>query len=671
MDNERIAAVAKAHATISKTSAKANNTAVGAEFNNTLAMMRSVSSLDVGKYFDKANTARLGNDKFQDALASTANIQSKNYLQQQNRLVMELMEAAALNEDLKDFVELIPDPLNEGEDIPVFAALCRGVPPTKVHENRIMNALLVNLFFRKKNKLTGQELSPKTWETNMKALLASLHTSFGISHCLSHFKGYTGCLDAVAAKFWAEEEKKNPNFGKSKAGELSDEEHDLVLHHLRSPLFKQLVEKDARYLLMALNWTVGTFFALRGRKEHHALKPDSFSVGTYNNKHPLKGLEYLEMKDKNILTKVNMMRFGEFIDHSIVIFRRADRLILVFSGLSGNTDARSKSNNGDVLRYPIVEGDYSNVGFCFKEMVKALPPNAKALYLYPCTASQIVANRAQANNLQRFRNAVVGINTIGNLIKELCVSAGMPNGDKKTPHMMRRFVCTTLANDPNVNENEVARTLRHKSTASQKAYIAMNQRSEMARTKSVLGAAVVDSMIEQAANDDNERKLTPQEMQALQAKPSASIPRSDQSFTLPDASSSSSEDDDDDSSSSSDSDNASENGVMMPPPAFAAAAAAPKKKKKQFHNNPQPQQPMMPYYNPYAYGMMQPGYAMPGFGYGMPPMPPPMAAQMAAQAPPMPPNMQMMGASPFYGYPNPPMMMKASKKKKKGKKKHA
>ena len=337
----------------------------------------------------------------------------------------------------------------------------------------------------------------------------------------------------------------------------------------------------------------------------------------------------------------------------------------------GNTDAKTKSNNGDVLRYPIVEGDYSNVGYCYKEMVKALPPNAKALYVYPCTSAQITTNRLQGNNQLRFRNAVVGINTIGKLIKELCVSAGMEDGNKKTPHMMRRFVCTTLANDPNVNENEVARTLRHKSTASQKAYISMNQRSEMARTKAVLGSSVVDSMIEKAANsDDDERKLTPEEMQALQGKPAAAAVRSDQSFTLPDPYSSSSSSSDDDSSSSSDSDSSSEGVSMMPVPSVAAAAA-PKKKKKHQHEN---QQHMMPFYQPYApYGMM-PGYGMPPpmpFAYGMPPNMHAMPPQMPTQAPPMPPNMPMMAHSNFYGYQNPPPMKKQKKKKKKSKSKSA
>ena len=337
----------------------------------------------------------------------------------------------------------------------------------------------------------------------------------------------------------------------------------------------------------------------------------------------------------------------------------------------GNTDAKTKSNNGDVLRYPIVEGDYSNVGYCYKEVVKALPPNAKALYVYPCTSAQISTNRLQGNNLQRFQNAVVGINTIGKLIKELCVSAGMEDSNKKTPHMMRRFVCTTLANDPNVNENEVARTLRHKSTASQKAYISMNERSEMARTKAVLGASVVDSMIEKAANsDDDERKLTPEEMQALQeqGKPAAVAARSDQSFTLPDPYSSSSSSSDDDSSSSSDSDS-SAGGVPMMPVASSAAAVAPKKKKKHHHNN---QQHMMPFYPPYnPYGMM-PGYQMPPpmpFGYGIPPNMHAMAHQMPPQAPPMPHSMPMGHHPNYYGYSLPHSVDKSKKKRKKTEKK--
>lgn len=73
-----------------------------------------------------------------------------------------------------------------------------------------------------------------------------------------------------------------------------------------------MVQSDPISLLWALNWCIGTFFALRGGKEHKAMRRDSFVVGRYDSNHPLSGYEYLELKDMNLITKVNSIRFGKY-----------------------------------------------------------------------------------------------------------------------------------------------------------------------------------------------------------------------------------------------------------------------------------------------------------------------------------------------------------------------
>ena len=75
----------------------------------------------------------------------------------------------------------------------------------------------------------------------------------------------------------------------------------------------------------------------------------------------------------------------------------------------------------------------------------------------------------------------MGVNTVSNFFRSLSKDAGLANWEKKTPHSMRRFVLTMLANSGKVNMTEVARTARHNSVSSQMAYISKTKSSEVSR----------------------------------------------------------------------------------------------------------------------------------------------------------------------------------------------
>ena len=89
-----------------------------------------------------------------------------------------------------------------------------------------------------------------------------------------------------------------------------------------------------------------------------------------------------------------------------------------------------------------------------------------SLYLFKYSPGQIARHKGRFYfNL----NMPMGVNTVSSLFPDLCQLAGVVG--RKTPHMMRTFVATRLANDPRVSQAEVAAALRHKSLASQKAYV--------------------------------------------------------------------------------------------------------------------------------------------------------------------------------------------------------
>ena len=199
---------------------------------------------------------------------------------------------------------------------------------------------------------------------------------------------------------------------------------------------------------------------------------------------------------------------------SLVCFDSTLTLFLLSS--EGNTAAVQRSDNGDSLRFLIMEGDYSNVGFVYKQLVSQLPLTTQHIYVYPLKASSILSHMKDGLTC-RFSINVIGINPLSQFIKKLCHAAGVEDWKSKTPHMMRAFVCTTLANDSSVNSNEVARTLRHKSIASQQAYIGMTTQSEMSRNTAILGKSTMDALVANKPIEEEDRKLTVEEMQALNA----------------------------------------------------------------------------------------------------------------------------------------------------------
>ena len=77
-------------------------------------------------------------------------------------------------------------------------------------------------------------------------------------------------------------------------------------------------------------------------------------------------------------------------------------------------------------------------------------------------------------------NRPIGKNTIGKFLPDLAKAAGIKTYKQKTPHTLRQYMITKLANDPNVNEKETARLARHKNIASQAAYIRTSHTSQAA-----------------------------------------------------------------------------------------------------------------------------------------------------------------------------------------------
>ena len=147
-------------------------------------------------------------------------------------------------------------------------------------------------------------------------------------------------------------------------------------------------------------------------------------------------------------------------------------------------------------RFPVLEDDWTNPGWLYKLLIDHMLTADHAttsLYLFKYSPGQIAKHK---NRFFFNLNTPMGVNTVSSLFPALCEEAGVVG--RKTPHMMRTFVATRLANDPSVSSAEVAAALRHTSLQSQKAYVVPTVDSEVNRAKA-LGVSSVDGDSKPAA----------------------------------------------------------------------------------------------------------------------------------------------------------------------------
>lgn len=130
--------------------------------------------------------------------------------------------------------------------------------------------------------------------------------------------------------------------------------------------------------------------------------------------------------------------------------------------------------------FPIIWNDPLNIGRILCELRLQCHPSQKFIY---CTkASQSELKNFKNIGMDRVRyspNKPMGVNTLGDMLKNFCKAAGIVKWDSKTPHCLRQYFITKMANDPTLNPHEIAKLARHKSVTSQEAYVRRNRTAQV------------------------------------------------------------------------------------------------------------------------------------------------------------------------------------------------
>ena len=434
----------------------------------------------------------VGSDQLQRHLSAEANAHSTSYNKSQETVYRIFLDSLQCTDGLRQCAELVADPESRvGNLVRRFVLYCRGKAPSDLQALRFMNKLLVNFFYLSK-KADGSHVSASTWATRLKTLLSSLKRNQGLCYSAGDFKGFPGSLYDVEAEYWAHLRRQDPSFSKSTRGTYTAADYAAVEALVNSPDFRATAfshEKN-NYFMMAMNHAIGTTYALRGRQEHKDLLLSSFELGVYEDSHPWAGQEFLALKDQSILSKTNRLVRGNCrLFFAFVLSFFISLLLCSLIVLLGNENALNRSEYGNVNRFPVVENDWTNPGCLFKLLIAnmlASDHETTPLYLFKYSPGQIARHKGRFYfNL----NTPMGVNTVSSLFPDLCQLASVVG--RKTPHMMRTFVATRLANDPRVSQAEVAAALRHTSLASQKAYVVPTVHSEVSRANA-LGVSSVD-----------------------------------------------------------------------------------------------------------------------------------------------------------------------------------
>ena len=176
-------------------------------------------------------------------------------------------------------------------------------------------------------------------------------------------------------------------------------------------------EKDARQHQMKLLFGCGIYFGFRGKDEHVFLETNNITHGTFPSNHPFSGHEWYGVE--NITDKT----------HKLSIHK--DRV-------------RDTKN---CMRVPIMDDDptSSDFGGCIKRFLEKLAPGQTRIYCKVVPENvQSVDKSGQSECF--YANQPVGKNLISNLFKEGAGILGLPNPEKISPHCLRSYMVTKLAN---------------------------------------------------------------------------------------------------------------------------------------------------------------------------------------------------------------------------------
>ena len=204
-------------------------------------------------------------------------------------------------------------------------------------------------------------------------------------------------------------------------------------------------ENDPREHQMKLLVGCGLYYGFRGQVEHTNLEVSNFTHGSFPSNHPFSGYDYFGID--GLLDKT----------HQLSLYK--DRV----------------RDTKDCMRVPIMDNDptSSDFGGCIKRYLDKLAPGQTRIY---CKVKDGTDHKGKTQYFHP--NMPLGKHMISGMFKEAAKILGLPNPEKFTPHSLRAFFITRLANGNGVSDQERMDSSRHDSVGASAIYQERNVHSE-------------------------------------------------------------------------------------------------------------------------------------------------------------------------------------------------
>ena len=203
---------------------------------------------------------------------------------------------------------------------------------------------------------------------------------------------------------------------------------------------------------MKLLYGCGIMYGLRGSNEHTELEVRNIIRGVFTEEHPCTGMEYYGIE--GLVDKTHKLDINN--DHV--------------------------RENSDHMRLPVMDNDPTSacLSGSIKRFLDKLAPGQTRIYCK--VVPEHVRNTPGKFHGQFFYpNSPLGRNTILKVFKAGAVILGLPNPETFSPHSLRAYFVTSLANDSGVSDQERMTASRHSSVAASAIYQVRNNTSEVNR----------------------------------------------------------------------------------------------------------------------------------------------------------------------------------------------
>ena len=176
-------------------------------------------------------------------------------------------------------------------------------------------------------------------------------------------------------------------------------------------------ESDPRQHQMKILFGCGVYFGFRGQNEHVFLETSNITHGSFSSDHPFNGHDWFGVE--NIQDKT----------HKLSIYK--DRV-------------RDTKN---CMRMPVMDNDPTSADFggSIRRYLTKLAPGQTRLYC-KVVPEEFRAVDNKGNYQVFYGNQPLGKNAVSELFKQGAALLGMPSPQKFTPHSLRAYMVTMLAN---------------------------------------------------------------------------------------------------------------------------------------------------------------------------------------------------------------------------------